>query len=322
MPRRALAAALVLLAACSASVPLEEARVTLHPAEADPPADARLALLSVVELRADVPAFAGFSALEVSADGRRFVALSDRSTWLEAEIVRRDGRIVDLRDARLGALTADGERPVIVARDSEGLAIPDPALSGPRFVSFERLHRIARLNGRELAGRVAAPEAWSAFPGNGGLEALAALPGGGLLALQEKPDPGQETGGAYGYGSVGAWTVAEGGKVGRGALPRLGDWSVTGADFASDGRLYVVARRFDVPGGFSFAIWRYEWVEGRPGQGEVLLELPPARGADNGEGIAAWRDAQGRIRLLVIADDNFSLLQRTLLYEFILPAGE
>jgi hypothetical protein len=40
---------------------------------------------------------------------------------------------------------------------------------------------------------------------------------------------------------------------------------------------------------------------------------------DNMEGIAAHRAASGETILTLISDDNFSLLQRTLLMQFALP---
>lgn len=313
-------AALLLLAACAAPATLEAPGIRTLPAEATLPPSARLELRSVIELRADLPDFAGFSSLEVSRDGARMIALSDRGLWLEAGLAFAEGRLSGLRAPRLARLTEGGARPAPVALDSEGLAIADPDLAGPRFVSFERLARIARFEGADGVSTLAAHGDWAALPGNSGLEALAPPPGGGLLALQEGPE-GDPAGPPLGFGAVGAWRVAPDGKVARGALPRLGPYSVTGADFGPDGRLYVLARSFDIPGGFSFALWRYDWTEQGAVNGEILLELPAGMGADNAEGIAAWRDGQGRTRLLVITDDNFSLLQRTLLFDFALPPG-
>lgn len=311
--RRALAP-LALLAACAAPS-LDAARVTTHRAEATLPASSRLELLSVLELRADVPAFAGFSSLEVSEGGARLVALSDRGLILEAGLARPRGAVAGLTGARLSELTQDGARPPSVGLDSEGLAIPAADLSGPRFVSFERDARLLRLQGAD--GRLAARDpAWDALSGNTGLEALAVPPEGGLLALAEAPAPGGSQGGPAGWGRVPAWRIGPEGVAPAPPLPRLGDHSVTGADFGPDGRLYVLARRLDIPGGFSFAIWRYAWAEGAARDGEILLELPAGSGADNAEGLAAWRDETGRLRLAVITDDNFALLQRTLLFDF------
>ena len=51
---------------------------------------------------------------------------------------------------------------------------------------------------------------------------------------------------------------------------------------------------------------------------ESLLET--ATGThDNLEGVAIWRDNQGRLRATMVSDDNFFALQRTELVEYALP---
>jgi hypothetical protein len=54
-------------------------------------------------------------------------------------------------------------------------------------------------------------------------------------------------------------------------------------------------------------------------EGETLLEAEDNLNIDNMEGIAAHRAASGETILTLISDDNFSLLQRTLLMQFALP---
>ena len=39
---------------------------------------------------------------------------------------------------------------------------------------------------------------------------------------------------------------------------------------------------------------------------------------DNMESISTWRDAEGRIRVTLLSDDNFFPLQRTMFAEYIL----
>jgi len=52
--------------------------------------------------------------------------------------------------------------------------------------------------------------------------------------------------------------------------------------------------------------------------GPVLLEADMRDEIDNMEGISIHRGAGGEIVLTLISDDNFSLLQRTLLLQFAL----
>jgi hypothetical protein len=52
--------------------------------------------------------------------------------------------------------------------------------------------------------------------------------------------------------------------------------------------------------------------------GPVLLEADLRNEIDNMEGLSIHRGAGGEIVLTLISDDNFSLLQRTLLLQFAL----
>lgn len=280
----------------------------------DPAPGARLRRLSALELRSPAPEFGGFSGLEVSADGRRIVAISDRGLWLEARLLRDGDRLVGLAEARLHPLIApDGGVPAFALRDSEGLAIADPALSGPRVVAFERAPRLGGFDGPSAPERpLPGPERIEADHPNEGLEALAVAPDGRLLAVRERPSPGEE--------SFRAWWIAPDGAVTPTAIPRLGPKMAVGADFAPDGRLILLTRTFSRALGFRFAIWRFRVDGDALVEGEILLDAPPGDDADNAEGVATWRDAAGRTRILVVTDDNANLMQRTLLIEFALPA--
>ena len=50
--------------------------------------------------------------------------------------------------------------------------------------------------------------------------------------------------------------------------------------------------------------------------GELLAELKAPLVTENFEGITAFRDASGATRLLLVSDDNFNDVQRTLLLSF------
>lgn len=59
----------------------------------------------------------------------------------------------------------------------------------------------------------------------------------------------------------------------------------------------------------------------RPGatlDGAVLLEAGLWQQIDNMEGLAVHRDARGRTIITMVSDDNGSVLQRTLLLQFVL----
>ena len=314
--RAGAAAALLALAGLGAgAAPAAEGPPSLRVASVAPPSvpGARLRPLGALAIRGDRPEFGGFSALEVSADGARLVAVSDRGLWLEAGILRENGGLSGLEGARSPALLGPaGAIPPPVRRDAEGLAIAAGDLSGARAASFERLHRVARFDGPEGPERrgPALPREVTEADGNGGLEALAVAPDGRLLALSEAEGPG-------GAGSLALWLHPDGATT----LTRLAHdprFRPVGADFGPDGRLYVLGRRYSLREGFRFAIWRHAPEGHAPGVPEMLLEAPAGDASDNAEGLAVWRDGDGRLRVVVITDDNFSLMQRTLLIEYVL----
>ena len=74
-----------------------------------------------------------------------------------------------------------------------------------------------------------------------------------------------------------------------------------GADFAPDGTLWLLRRRFELLGGFSFAIWRHVPQGDGFGPGERMLDLPFGDAADNAEGLAVWVTPAGRTRTAATA---------------------
>ena len=96
-------------------------------------------------------------------------------------------------------------------------------------------------------------------------------------------------------------------------------FDVTDAAPLPDGGLVVLERRFRFSEGVKMRIRRIDARELKRGAliaGEVLLEANDSLNIDNMEGIAAHRGASGEIVLTLITDDNFSPLQRTLIYQF------
>jgi hypothetical protein len=84
----------------------------------------------------------------------------------------------------------------------------------------------------------------------------------------------------------------------------------------------VLERRFRYSEGVKMRIRRIAESEPKRGcliEGETLLEADYNLNIDNMEGIAAHRVVSGETILTLISDDNFSLLQRTLLMRFALP---
>ncbi|MDT8344873.1 MAG: esterase-like activity of phytase family protein, partial [Thermohalobaculum sp.] len=255
-------------------------------------------------LSADAPGFGGFSGLVV-ADGM-LTAVSDRAGLLTARFADSAGGPV-FSEARLVALRdSDGSDPGAEGGDAEALV----SFGGMLLAAFEHDHRLAPLSPDGVIGAPITLPAFETLPANGGIEALAAS-GGMLLAIPETP-----SGGSFPVYAL----TPDGRATGQGRLPAPPPHAVTDATIGPDGLLYVSLRDFSMATGVSIRIRRHA-LSGEPplpveGPGETLAAYEHASGIDNIEAIALWRDAQGRLRLWLMSDDNFNPLQRTLLLDF------
>ncbi len=269
--------------------------------------EVRAAYLGTFEWQLPQDWFGGLSAIELSPDGRSMTVLTDRGRLLFAELDRRNGRIENIELQRAIRLRAqNGAFLIGRIRDSEGLAV---ASDGTIYISFEGVHRVSRYDRPDAAAYgLHRPRAIRRLPLNGGLEALAMDESGRLLAL---PERGFDTDGnipVYRWEN-GVWTQPF-------CLPSDGAFLPVGADVGPDGRLYVLERAFNI---FGFRARVRSWRLTGDAADDGRLELQTATGThDNLEGIAVWTDAQERLRLTMVADDNFKFFQRTELVEYAL----
>ncbi|SMC55021.1 esterase-like activity of phytase family protein [Primorskyibacter flagellatus] len=247
--------------------------------------------------------FGGFSGLEVSDDGQRLYAISDRGSYVTARLERTDGQITGIASNRVVALRDYDGTLIGGGGDAEGLAID---ADGRWYVSLEAFHRVVAYPSFDKATWVPIAEEFPSLQDNAGLEALAIDAAGRVYAIPERS--GQLTRDFPVYRFDGsAWSIPF-------TIPRSGGFLPVGADFGPEGRLYLLEREFS---GFGFRsrVRRFS-VEGDIiAHIETLLETA-TWAHDNLEGIAVWQDAQG-IRLTMISDDNFKFFQRTELVEYI-----
>lgn len=245
----------------------------------------------------------GLSAILVERE--RLHLLSDRGWLWSAERPRPSGSVPLPTRWQVQELRADGRAP-----DSEALARDR---SGRIVLALEGEHAIARLPGDHghtrtvelAAGPLPAP--LDALAGNQGVEALARLENGGLLAIAEG-----------GRGALHPAVLLDLGPPRRLAYRSAPGFAPTGADQIG-GWLLVVERRASALGGLSARVTAtpVSSGDGLPDVIEPPLEIARLDGPripDNLEGIAAERgEAAGALRLWLVSDDNFSPLQRTLL---------
>lgn len=251
--------------------------------------------------------FGGLSGIEVSADGRQMTIITDRGRILYAKVHGTDGPIQDISLIRAVPLRAHSGAVLIGRiRDSEGLVV---APDGTVYVSFEGVHRVSRYRQVDRASEsLSRPRAFRLLPNNGGFEALAMDDLGRLLALPER--------GFDANGDIPVYRWADDEWTQPFCLPSDHAFLPVGADFGPDGRLYLLERAFNI---FGFRSRVRSWRIAGDRAADERLEIQTSTGThDNLEGLSVWKDAQGRLRLTMVADDNFLFLQRTELVEYAL----
>lgn len=252
--------------------------------------------------RVDAPGFGGFSGLELSGDGRSFIAVTDKGWIAEGTLSRAPsgavsgvalGRLARLKDTKGGPVSR-------YDIDAEGLALRD---DGRLFVSFESVHRVwtYRDTRTEAAWLPRHPD-FRGLQNNSSLEALAIGPDGTIYTLPERSGVLTRPFPVYRYRS-GDWDIPF-------SVPRYGPYLVVGADFGPDGRFYLLERHLSGIFGFQTRVRSFRITGDRLEDEHVLLETGPGR-HDNLEGIAVWRDDAGAIRLTMLSDDNLNGFQRT-----------
>ncbi|MGV8985650.1 MAG: esterase-like activity of phytase family protein [Cypionkella sp.] len=253
--------------------------------------------------------FGGFSALQMTADGARFIALSDHGAFVTGQFDRdATGRIVAIHTGTVTPLAGPTGKPLVKGMtDSEGLAI---ASDGTAYVSFEgpaRVQRYAHLGASSTT--LPSPRAFARMPHNRALEALALASDGTLYTIPEisagtsKPFP------VYRFRNA-AWDQPF-------TLPRRGPFLISDATFGPDGRFYVLEREFLGLGGFATRIRRFDMTDAGLTHERTVLQTEPGT-HDNLEGLAVWRDAKG-LRVTIISDNNFLAFFRSQIVEYRLP---
>lgn len=264
----------------------------------------QLRLVGAWSLQATIPDFGGISA--AALEGDRLWLLSDRSRlfsldWPELVPVGPFGAtMLSQEELRLG----DGQE-----LDAEALVLlPD----GSRIVADEARGWLVRF----LAGDARPAERPWPVAGlgddqgtNQGLETVARLPDGSLLAIGEAEDGGPDRHRAMRLADDYSSTLAQLYRSRPGFRPT--DAAVAGA------HLFVLERSVSLLGGWRARIVAVPLsdVPGHPDgviEGRELATLSGPTLGENHEALVAVAAGAG-YELLVLADDNFSPLQRTLL---------
>jgi hypothetical protein len=138
-----------------------------------------------------------------------------------------------------------------------------------------------------------------------------------LLAISERglDKDGNIQGFLLGGPSLGA------SSSGEFSVKRIGEFDVTDCAVTPKGDLLVLERSFSRLRGVGMRIRRVPLASVVPGatvDGPTLFEADMGYQIDNMEGLSVHRAADGQLVLTLISDDNFSIIQRTLLLQFTL----
>jgi hypothetical protein len=271
-------------------------------------------------LRSSYKNFGGLSAIRVAADGAHFISLSDKGWWFRGRIVYAGARPDAIADAEMAPILGADGRPLIDRGwfDTESIAED----GGTLYVGLERVHQIVRFNyGKDgLLARgqpIVVPPGLRALPSNKGLESLvfapkgSALPGT-LIAISERA--------LDRVGNILAFLIG-GASPGTFTVKRSASYDISDAALLPGGDLLILERKFSWTSGLFVRMRRIALAEVKPGalvDGPILFEADLGYEIDNMEGLSVHRSASGEIVLTLVSDDNFSVLQRTLLLQFTL----
>ena len=284
-----------------------------------------VAFLGGLELRSADPEFGGISAAVIDPDGRGFIAMSDHAHFISGRFIDEGGVLKGVERGRVTPMVApDGRRQKDTRYfDTEGLC----RQGRYAYVSVERTQDILQydIGGEGLSARgrvIETPAEMKKLDYNLGVEAIGILPkespfAGALIALAERapaacPDRNNP-----------GWIL--GPKGGRLTVRRSGAFDITDLNFLPGGDMLILERRFTPFLGLGCRIRRIAAATIRPGavlDGEVILEADQRQQIDNMEALTVHRGADGRVLLTVFSDDNFSILQRTLVLRFALAAPD
>jgi hypothetical protein len=264
--------------------------------------------------------FGGISAIRVQGHGEHFIAVSDKGWWFRGRLVYDGTRPTGIADAEMApVLGADGKP--LAARgwfDTESIAEDN----GTLYVGIERVNQIARFNYAKdgLLARgtpIAVPPGVKSLPFNKGLEALVFVPrglhlGGTLIAISERGLDKDKNSKAFLIG---------GPSPGSFAIKRTDDYDISDAALLPGGDLLLLERKFGWTSGLLVRIRRIALTDIKPNglvDGATLFEADLGYEIDNLEGLSVHRNGNGETVLTLISDDNFSVIQRTLLLQFTL----
>jgi len=265
--------------------------------------------------------FGGLSAIRLDAKGERFLAISDQGGWFTGSIRYSGGKMIGLDDVEASPMLNSEGRPITEKRfwyDTESLARDGNVV----YVGLERVNQVLRFDfakgGTRARGEVLpTPPAVRKLPSNKGLEAMVVVPkgqplAGSLIAFSER--------GLDADGNLVAFLIGAP-SPGQFSVRRTEKFDISDAVLLPSGELLILERKFSWFTGINIRIRSIPLKSIAPNalvDGPALFAADLGHEVDNMEGIDAHVTPEGETVLTLVSDDNFSMLQRTLLLQFTL----
>ncbi len=307
----------------SETVPVKSSQIETFKMRSTDTVFGMLEFIGGLDLTSSNALLGAISAIRFRPDGRHFVAVMDTGHWVTGHVERdAAGKLAAVSDLTVTSmLDARGQDENVKTRmDSEGLAFR----GGEILVSYEGYHRIDAYPDpgfetsrplRSLPLLIPVRK----LSGNRSLETLAVSPESGPLGKAAVVVSERSFDAA---GNLLA-AVLDGPLKGQFSVLRNDPFDVTDGAFLPDGDLLLLERRFRFADGLGMRIRRIAGADIRPGatvDGDVLLNADMGYQIDNMEGMDVVVMPDGDIRVIVVSDDNHSILQRNLMLEFrLLP---
>lgn len=264
--------------------------------------------------------FGGLSSIRVAANGSNFLAITDRGFWFRGRITYQGDTPTGIADGEIAPMLYSDGRP-ITARgwyDAEALAED----SGFAYVALERVHRILKFDyaKRGLLARatlVPTPPEMAKLPSNRGLECLQVMPkgaplAGALIAISER--------GLDEANNIRGFLIG-GPKPGLFSVKPSDEFDIVDCAVGPNSELLILERSFSWRRGVAMRIRSVLLADIVPGavlEGSKLISADMGYEIDNMEGLSVHRTPKGETVLTLVSDDNFSMIQRTILLQFTL----
>jgi hypothetical protein len=263
--------------------------------------------------------FGSLSSIRFKQDQTHFIGVLDTGHWMTGRIERDDkGKLSGLADVEITPMrnragqSFEGKGYM----DAEGVALDGDHV----LVSFEQEHRVdvypdPGFSNSPAIDTIPIPFQKRSLRANRGFETVAVAPmssplkGGTLIVAERSLD---SDGNAYA-------AILDGPLKGKLALAHYGDFDATDGTFLPNGDLLLLERRFNMAEGIGMRIRRIKSADIKPGavlDGEILLQSDFIYQIDNMEGIDTFKAADGTTHVILVSDDNHSILQRNLMLEF------